>query len=154
MEGKTGKGIASYSRFYGLLTAMPGVDREDLKRSLVQQWTKGRTESLREMTGPEYEAMCSYLTGLYQDREDLRWRRSICLKLMQQYGVDTTDWNAVNRFCEDPRIAGKRFARITSEELLGLSKKLRSIVRKKYTEQGKRQQTFFMLILPQMLSSH
>ena len=52
------------------------------------------------------------------------------LKLMQKLGIDTTDWNRVNAFCQDGRIAGKQFRDITSEELEQLAKKLRSIERK------------------------
>ena len=51
-------------------------------------------------------------------------------KLMQQAGIDTTDWQRINDFCRHPRIAGKEFARLTLEELDSLQTKLRSIMRK------------------------
>ena len=49
---------------------------------------------------------------------------------MQQMGIDTTDWNRINAFCQDQRIAGKPFARLTNDELDALAVKLRSIQRK------------------------
>lgn len=63
-------------------------------------------------------------------REELRRKRSVCLKLMQQLGIDTTDWNRVNEFCNNPRIAGKPFVQISTAELEQLAIKLRAIQRK------------------------
>lgn len=63
-------------------------------------------------------------------REELRRKRSVCLKLMQQLGIDTTDWNRVNEFCNNPRIAGKPFVQISTAELEHLAIKLRAIQRK------------------------
>ena len=63
-------------------------------------------------------------------REELRRKRSVCLKLMQQLGIDTTDWNRVNEFCNNPRIAGKPFVQVSTAELEQLAIKLRAIQRK------------------------
>lgn len=51
----------NYARFYVLLNRLPTVDKDELKASLVSQYTGGRTESLREMTEKEYDAMCDEL---------------------------------------------------------------------------------------------
>ncbi len=48
----------NYARFYILLNRLPTEDKDELKASLVNQYTGGRTESLREMTVNEYDAMC------------------------------------------------------------------------------------------------
>ena len=48
----------NYARFYTLLNRLPTTDRDELKATLVSQYTGGRTESLREMTTKEYDAMC------------------------------------------------------------------------------------------------
>lgn len=130
--------ITNFSRFYALFNRLPYKgDRDELKKQIVLQYTRDRTDSLREMTPKEYDACCAALERLSgQDewrrklREDLRRRRSVCLKLMQQLGVDTSDWARVNDFCRHPRIAGKAFAQITSDELERLAVKLRSIRRK------------------------
>lgn len=123
----------NYARFYALLKKLKGADKE----TLVYQFTNGRTEHLHLMTEAEYGAMCREMervAGYDERRETMhrelkRWR-STCLKLMQQLGIDTTDWARVNDFCRDARIAGKPFARISQPELEALSVKLRSIKRK------------------------
>ncbi len=131
--------VRNYARFYGILkqgykfaTKELG---EDFKESVVSQFTDGRTTSLREMTRKEYDTMCAKLEAatsrlLQSARDERRKRRSRCLKLMQKLGIDTTDWTRINAFCEDARIAGKAFGRLTVEELEQLSVKLRSIQRK------------------------
>ena len=126
-------GVDNYARFYALLKKLRGADKE----TLVYQFTNGRTVHLRQMTEAEYGKMCREMervAGYDERREamrgDLKRWRSTCLKLMQQLGIDTTDWARVNDFCRDARIAGKPFARISQPELEALSVKLRSIKRK------------------------
>lgn len=123
----------NYAWFYALLKQLPGADKE----TLVEQYTGGRTTHLRQMTIKEYELMCSvmaqvagYETRKEALRKELRRKRSVCLKLMQQLGVDTTDWARVDNFCMNPRLAGKPFRNISIEELEELSVKLRTIKRK------------------------
>ena len=123
----------NYARFYTLLKKMPGADKE----TLVEQYTNGRTTHLRETTQQEYNKMCrdmeqvaGYDERMSDIRMELRRKRSVCLKLMQQLGIDTTDWNRVDNFCLHPRIAGKPFRQISIEELEALSVKLRAIKRK------------------------
>ena len=129
----------NYARFYTLLKKMPGADKE----TLVEQYTNGRTTHLRETTQQEYNKMCcdmeqvaGYDERMSDIRRELRRKRSVCLKLMQQLDIDTTDWNRVNAFCEDTRIAGKAFRHISIDELEVLAVKLRAIKRKKEVSQG------------------
>lgn len=129
----------NYARFYTLLKKMPGADKE----TLVEQYTNGRTTHLRETTQQEYNKMCrdmeqvaGYDERMSDIRRELRRKRSVCLKLMQQLDIDTTDWNRVNAFCEDARIAGKAFRHISIDELEALAVKLRAIKRKKEVSQG------------------
>ena len=82
------------------------------------------------MTREEYNKCCDALERLSGRRDERKKKRSECLKLMQKLGVDTTDWARINSFCQDRRIAGKPFARLSLEELETLSTKLRSIQRK------------------------
>ena len=123
----------NYARFYTLLKKMPGADKE----TLVEQYTNGRTTHLRETTQQEYNKMCrdmeqiaGYDERMSDIRRELRRKRSVCLKLMQQLDIDTTDWDRVNAFCEDARIAGKAFRHISIDELEALAVKLRAIKRK------------------------
>lgn len=122
--------ITNFARFYALLKKMPGAD----KQLLVYQHTHGRTDSLRELTSAEYRALCDDMeraTG-YDEvrralREERRTRRSVVLHLMQKLGINTSDWDCVDAFCLDPRIAGKKFRPLSIDELIALAVKLRTI---------------------------
>lgn len=62
----------NYARFYTLLNRLPTTDRDELKATLVSQYTGGRTESLREMTTKEYDTMCDamqQMAGGYRARK-------------------------------------------------------------------------------------
>ena len=120
--------VTNFGRFYTAIRKLSGIgDRDDFKRQMVSQFTNGRTDSLREMTRQEYDRCCESLEGQSRYKEELRKERSATLKLMQKAGIDTTGWNRINRFCLDPRIAGKEFARITADEHPQLRRKLRAI---------------------------
>lgn len=122
--------VQNYHRFYASLNRLPGGNTEDMKETLVSSFTDGRTTSLKEMTQKEYNAMCASLEERTGWKEQLKKKRSLCLKLMQKMGVDTTDWARINALCQDYRIAGKVFARLSPDELAALTKKLRVIERK------------------------
>ena len=123
--------VTNFARFYASFNRLPCAgDREDLKKSVVLQYTWNRTDSLREMTRKEYEDCCTALEKMTGYKDELKKKRSVCLKLMQRIGVDTGDWARINNFCQHPRIAGKPFARITAAELDELQVKLRAIERK------------------------
>lgn len=100
--------VTNFGRFYAALRELSIIgDRDEVKESLVWQYTGGRTGSLREMTRTEYERCCLGLERRNGRREQLRKERSATLKLLQRVGIDTTDWARVNAFCLDRRIAGK-----------------------------------------------
>ncbi len=128
----------NYSRFYALAKEK-GIDLEQHKETLVSQFTDGRTTSLREMTDAEYEDMCDCIQSgkqrgegneIYKER--LRKARSAALNRMQRLGIDTADrtFASVNKFCLNPRIAGKPFGLLSIEELEALVPKLEAILRK------------------------
>ena len=50
-------------------------------------------------------------------------------------GIDTADWDRVNAFCRDSRIAGKEFRELDCEALDTLQVKLRAIRRKRENKQ-------------------
>lgn len=123
----------SYARFYRLLAQFPlgeGITRDELRHTLVAQYTNGRTESLREVTDEEYKAMCEGMEDTLDLKKRMRTQRSITLKIMQQLGIDTTNWARINNFCKDPRICGKPFAMIHLDEHVELQRKLRAMLRK------------------------
>lgn len=130
--------VTNFVRFYASFNQLPcSGDRDDMKRDLVRQWTWNRTDSLREMTKAEYDDCCNALERITGRKDEQKKKRSQCLKLMQKMGIDTSDWTRVNAFCQDQRIAGKVFARLTNEELDALADKLRAIQRKGGLKQKK-----------------
>ena len=136
----------NYARFYALLKLLPYVgDREGLKKSLVRQATDGRTESLKETTAAEYKALCRLMemqlpkTGAdamhrLTLRREIRRKRSMALHQMQLWGVDTANWDVVNKFCMDKRIAGKSFRALSGDELDALTLKVRAMIWKREKE--------------------
>lgn len=138
MANNKSQEVTNFARFYALLNNMQlGSDeqREEAKQMFVNQYTDGRTRSLREMTTAEYLTMCTDLERLRGDvknmlRDELRHRRSVCLHLMQKIGIDTTDWSAVNNYCLSPRIAGAVFRELDIDSLENLALKLRIILKK------------------------
>lgn len=128
----------NYARFYSLLKKLPGADKE----TLVEQYTNGRTVHLHRTTMQEYNKMCNdmeqvagYDERMHRMHEALRKARSGALHQMQLYGIDTADWTRVNAFCRDPRIAGKEFQKLDVEELNALNTKMRTIIRKRKSNQ-------------------
>jgi hypothetical protein len=89
------------------------------------------------MTKAEYNACCEAIERLTGRKDEQKTKRSLCLKLMQKLGIDTTDWTRINAFCQDQRISGKVFGRLTIEELDALAEKLRAIQRKGGLKQKK-----------------
>lgn len=122
--------MKSYRRFWRAWNRLSHRDSEEEKRLMVQNWTNGRTEHLSEMTQGEYDAACKELEAASGYDRELKRGRSICLRLMQGLQIDTSDWQRVNDFCRNPRISGKPFGRLTTEELESLSVKLCAIARK------------------------
>ena len=127
----------NYSRFYAVLNRVPHEgEREELKQSLVNSVSLGRTDSLRELTNREYNTLCDTLERSlgekpHKENSELRRLRSQCLHLMQVWGVNTADWTAVDCFCLDKRIAGIKFRKIDMDGLDKLSNKLRAMLKKR-----------------------
>lgn len=122
----------NYKRFYALLKENPDAD----KNELVMSFTDERTTSLREMTEEEFNALCDALQyGAGQGYEqvtmkELRAARSAVLLRMNRLGIRTADnWEGIDQFCLSPKIAGKRFAALTVDELNALRVKLDMIQR-------------------------
>ena len=133
----------NYSRFYAIAKAK-GIDLEQFKDVLISEFTKGRTDSLKEMTEAEYNEMCDCLQSDRRVRESgeefqaqRRKSRSAVLHRIQKLGVDTTDFDKVNAFCLNKRIAGKPFGMLSIDELDALVPKLEAMLRKPRKESPK-----------------
>lgn len=123
--------VTNFGRFYSAFHKLTiHGEPDEAKRQFVLQYTAGRTDSLKEMTRKEYTDLCVAIEGMNGTRDELKRRRSIALKLMQELEVDTTDWAQINDFCRHPRIAGKAFGQLSIDELMELATRLRSIKRK------------------------
>lgn len=129
--------VTNFARFYAVLKRLPYVgDRDDLKRELVSQATLGRTEHLRKMTREEYDNCCRIMEKTAgpdikeRGRYEQKRKRSTVLHLMRDIGVDTTDWNVINRFCRNPKISGKTFRELSDDELDKTTMRLRMILKK------------------------
>lgn len=123
--------VTNFGRFYSAFHKLTiHGEPADAKRQFVLQYTAGRTDSLKEMTRKEYIDLCIAIEGMNGTRDELKRRRSIALKLIQELEVDTTDWAQINDFCRHPRISGKAFGQLSIKELMELATKLRSIKRK------------------------
>lgn len=121
-----------YSRFYALLKTNPQLDKEEI----VSQFTDGRTVHLHEMSRMEFNDMCDMLqygspTEQAIQEKKLRQARSNALLRIGRLGINTVDnWSGIDAFCLSPRIAGKKFAALSIEELRTLTTKLECIIRK------------------------
>lgn len=126
----------SYARFYALLRKNPHIDKD----SIVLQFTDGRTTHLHEMKPAEYDEMCDMIEyGGAEEQaareRELKKARSNVLLRIGRLGINTVDnWDGIDAFCLSPKIAGKRFASMTTDELRALVPKLESILRKKRAE--------------------
>lgn len=116
----------NYAAFFALLRRMPHTHKE----LLVSTYTDGRTDSLKEMSDGEYTLMLKSMQQELADRDRLRLARSKALHQLQLYGVDTTNWYAINQFVGQPRIAGKPFGQLSVAELADLTRKMRAIISK------------------------
>ncbi|MDN4754433.1 hypothetical protein QYZ87_07820 [Porphyromonadaceae bacterium W3.11] len=123
----------NYARLYCLLReVMPELDAEEAKSTVATQVSDGRTESLRELSDDEFEEALDLLSRqIKESNADVKKARSKALHQLQKYGIDTTDWEAVNRFTRQPRIEGKDFYHLNVKELENLTKKMRAINSKK-----------------------
>lgn len=145
----------NYAQFFALLNRLEGEEKEELKEVIVDQYTGGRTSSLREMTDSEYRSMIGELKARVNKKEEslaqelvLRDARSSVLKIMMDMGINTGDWGAIDAFCLQPRIAGKRFYYLSVGELGALRKKLLSIRDKGYKHRARRTPPAPQVVLP------
>lgn len=132
--------MRGYSDIWAMINKLAGeLEAEELKRVMCESVSDGRTNSLRELTGGELVKLRAELrkqTGFKPAKSDpeKRRKRSAVLKLLTKYGIDTSDWGAVNSFVSQSRIAGKEFHQLNEEELEKLRRKMYAINRKKKKE--------------------
>lgn len=126
------KSKRNYARLYCLLgEVMPQLDREEAKELVASAVSNDRTTSLRELTEEEFQAALGYLSRqLKESSAEVKKARSRALHQLQKYGIDTTDWDRVNGFVAQAKIAGKPFYHLDVKELDQLTNKMRAIISK------------------------
>ena len=130
-----------HARFFGLLRLMPGQSKEDL----VWEYSNMRTDSLSEFCETDPSGYARMVNDLQQIANSMKKQeqpskittsavtkqyRSAILKRLQKHGVDTTNWDRVNGFMENPRIAGKRLYEMTDQEMIEFIPKMENILKK------------------------
>lgn len=138
-----------HGQFYSLLAKMKGQTKD----ALVWKYSDMLTTSLNEFQEkkPEdYQQMISDMQKIvkattdktpataYQAERELKKKRSAILHRLQKYGIDTTDWNVVNKFMRNPKIAGKTLGEMSADEMDLLIPKLEAILAKDKADQVKR----------------
>lgn len=125
-----------------ILYAKHRLNQEEY-RGMIVELTDGRTDTTKELTYAEAQYLAGYITGantkLQTTAEQMavqaiKKQRSAVLKRLQQIGINTASWDAVNSYLKSPRIAGKPLYELDSDELAALIPKLESIKRKQNEE--------------------
>ena len=118
-----------------ILYAKHRLNQEEY-RGMIVELTDGRTDTTKELTYAEAQYLAGYITGantkLQTTAEQMavqaiKKQRSAVLKRLQQIGINTASWDAVNSYLKSPRIAGKPLYELDSDELAALIPKLESI---------------------------
>lgn len=93
-------------------------------------------ESSKHLTDDALDELIAYLVDLEGKKKEntaieLRtWRHKV-LRMVAACGIDTQDWNKVNAFVCQPRIAGKHLYECKIDELKSLHRKLHNVAEQK-----------------------
>jgi hypothetical protein len=130
-----------HARFFMLLDLIPYSN----KKEMVWQHSGMLTDSLSEYYARNPEGYARMINEMQQMVNNMKKTqkpakttasaatkklRSGILHRLQKHGVDTTKWNNVNSFMENPRIAGKRLYEMTDAEMIDFIPKMESILKK------------------------
>ena len=129
----------SHAKFYALLHQLPRMNKEDL----VWQYSHLTTNSLSEFHERKPEQYARMIADMQKTVNrinmsrpeeaklaELKRLRSAILHRLQKHGINTTDWNSVNSFMRQKRIAGKTLGEMTATEMLQFIPKMHSILEK------------------------
>ncbi len=142
----TPNAINVHARFYGLLKHFPHMTKEDLVWQYSGMLTTSLSDFYQKKPGAYY-AMVSEMQKIANKMEaekpkkdelppalaggqEIKKLRSAILHRLQKYGIDTTNWDKVNSFMENPRIAGKRLYSMSADEMHAFIAKMEVILGK------------------------
>lgn len=105
-----------------------GVDQ--YRESILSQYG---VESTADLSLQQLDELIDQYSNQAPASEHIRRQRSIILDLLTRLGIykDKGDWEAVNAYLMQSRIAGKLLYQMSSDELNVLQRKLRSILTKR-----------------------
>lgn len=138
-----------HGQFFSLLGKLKGQTKDELVWKYSNMLTTSLNE-LQEKKPEDYRRMIGDMqkmvkaatdktpSAAYQAERELKKKRSAILHRLQKHGIDTTDWDVVNRFMRNPKIAGKTLGEMTADEMDLLIPKLEAILAKDKADQVKR----------------
>lgn len=97
--------------------------------------------STKDLYAEELDELIAYLEKIEVEKKEppkhIRKLRSTVLDVLAKMGVysDSGDWQQVNNFLSQPRIAGKLLYEMNEEEMKFLVRKLHAILKKKIEKQ-------------------
>jgi hypothetical protein len=111
------------------------------KAAMIGGYGVGSTSDLEEY---QLDDLILYLEKLEKDKqaeltiEVREWRHKV-LRMVAECGIDTQDWNKVNAFVCQSRIAGKHLYECSLDELKALHRKLHNVAVQKQKQKEKEQ---------------
>ena len=124
--------------FHALLAKCGALEN---KRAIIAAYG---VESTKDLTPSQLDELIARFSEIVDNRhnvpENIRRWRSYVLTELNKCGIyaDNGDWNRVNAFLMNKRVAGKMLYELTIDELKALHKKLRVIAAKKEQERKNR----------------
>lgn len=107
------------------------------KEDILSQYGASR---IRDLSDNDLDALIDGLRQIQKVAKarpdtspEIRRARSTVLSLLDDLGVKAKNgnWDAVNTYLEQPRIAGKRLDKMTEQELKDCAKRLRVVIKKR-----------------------
>lgn len=120
-----------HKRLMTLLSKL-GIDDEQ-RHDMVYQYTRGRTQSTRDLTLVELNDLCARFQAILDEQnkkytDQLRRLRSLALSVASRAGIKQPgDWESFNRWMINSSVHHKRLDAHTLEELNNLIQQLRAI---------------------------
>ncbi len=121
--------MATHKKLMTIFSRM-GLDN-DARRDLIFGYTNGRTESTKDLSQSEIDDLCDTYSDMAfgtNEKEELRQKRSIVLKIATSVGIhDTENWSKFNGFMLNRSVLKKPLKSYTLEEMDALIQQFRGI---------------------------
>ena len=92
-------------------------------------------ESSLELSDRQLDELIDYLRDIINRKDDgiskgRRKHMHQCLRIMADIGINTQDWNQVNKFMLNKHVCGRHLYQLNLQELINFKRKLYAIQRK------------------------